>query len=321
MAEVTTLIPLDNINPTEVFVGGGVDVILKEIERKATETTFDVETARGRKDIASMAYKVARSKTVLDDFGKTLVAKWKEDAKKVDVVRKQARDFLEDLQSKVRQPLTDFEAAEDARIAKEKADAELLQAWTDALSEDDLFNRRKAIEAKEAEFAKIEAERKAKEDAERIAKEQAERDERIRQEVEARAKRDAEEAIQSAKEASERAERERLAAIESAKREAELAEQRRIEAEKKAKEDQERAVKAAEERAKKEAEAKERERLAAEAKARAEAERIAANREHQAKINKEVMADLIAIGFDEAKAKFIVMAIASGKIRNVKIQY
>ena len=321
MAEVTTLIPLDNINPTEVFIGGGVDVILKEIERKATESTFDVETARGRKDIASMAYKVARSKTVLDDFGKALVSKWKEDSKKVDVVRKQARDFLEDLQAKVRQPLTDFEMAEDARIAKEKADAELLQAWTDALAEDDLFNRQKAIEAKEAEFAKIEAERKAKEDADRIAKEQAERDERIRKEAEAKAKHDAEEAVQKAKEASERAERERLAAIESAKREAELAEQRRIEAEKKAKEDQERAVKAAEERAKKEAEAKERERLAAEARAKAEADRIAANREHQAKINKEAMADFIAIGFDDEHAKAIVVAIAQGKIRNVKIQY
>ncbi len=254
-------------------------------------------------------------------MGKELTIEQKRQIKKNDVNRNLLWERCEKLQAEKRKPLTDWETAEDARIAKEKADAEFSQALEEALAEDDLFNRKKAIEAKEAEFAKIEAERKAKEGAERIAKEQAERDERIRKEAEAKAKRDAEASIQKAKDAADRAERERLAAIETAKREAELAEQRRIEAERKAKDDQERAVKAAEERAKEEVDEKERERLAAEARAKADADRIASNRSHQAKANKEAMVGFMAIGFNEAQAKIIVVAIASGKITNVFIKY
>jgi len=308
------LIPLDNINPVEVFVNDGLGPILQEIERKATEQTYDIETARGRQDCKSMAYKVARSKTVLDNFGKDLVSDWKEKSKKVDIVRKQARDFLEDLQSRVRKPLTDFEAAEEARIAAEKAAAELLADWESALSEDDLFNRKKEIVRKEAEFARIEAEKKAKEEAERLAQERKEREERIAREAAERAKREAQEAI-------ERAEREKIAAIERAKIEAEQAEKRRIEAERLAKESQARAVREAEERERERLAKIERERLAKEAAEKAEADRKAKLKSHRKKINADALACFEMNGIESDTARAIIDLIADGLIDHITINY
>ena len=63
-----------------------------------------------------MAYKVARSKTTLDDIGKELVAGWKDQAKEVDANRKLARETLDALKIKVRKPLTDWEEKEAKRI-------------------------------------------------------------------------------------------------------------------------------------------------------------------------------------------------------------
>ncbi len=61
-----------------------LDKTLKDIKEKVMAFVPDTSTAKGRKDIASLAYKVAQSKTWLDNCGKNLVAEWKEKSKKVD---------------------------------------------------------------------------------------------------------------------------------------------------------------------------------------------------------------------------------------------
>ena len=58
-----------------VFVPGGVDSILERIFAEARSTPRDISTPAGRDAIKSLAYKVARSKTALDDMGKKLVAR------------------------------------------------------------------------------------------------------------------------------------------------------------------------------------------------------------------------------------------------------
>ena len=327
MAENNALIVVDKLDPIEIFVKGGLDIVIETISKRAEEELKDatLETARGRKIYASVAYKIARSKTLLDDMGKELTIEQKRQIKKNDVNRNLLWERCEKLQSEKRKPLTDWEAAEDARIAKEKADAEFAQAWCDAHAEHTLWLKAKELDALKAEMARKEAEQKAKEEAERIAKEQKEAQEKAAKEAAERATREAEQAAEKARiEAAAKAQ----AIIDEAQRKereaseaAAKAERDRIAAIEKAKSDQEAAVKAAEARAKEEADRKERERLSAEAKAKAEAERIASNRAHQAKINKEAMADFISIGFDDERSKAIVVAIASGKIRNVKIQY
>ena len=102
----------ENLNPVSLFVEGGIDELLDRIETEALSIVPDVETAQGRKDIASVAHNVGKAKVALDNAGKEFVAGKKSELKKFDDQRKKSRDRLVELKIKVRQPLTDFEDAE-----------------------------------------------------------------------------------------------------------------------------------------------------------------------------------------------------------------
>jgi hypothetical protein len=109
------------IQPTDVrafFVESkNIDSILTEIETLANDFTPDVTTLKGRKLIGSQAYAVARTKTFIDGLGKELVDAEKEIPKRIDATRKRVRDFCDELQARVRKPLTDYENAEKSRVA------------------------------------------------------------------------------------------------------------------------------------------------------------------------------------------------------------
>ena len=115
-----SLIAVEKLDVAVVFSESGMIKLLEEIETKAISHVPDITSEQGRKDIASLAYKVTRSKTLIDDLGKEVVSDWKKKAKTIDGHRKIARDFLDNLKDKVRQPLTEWEAAE-AIIKKEEA--------------------------------------------------------------------------------------------------------------------------------------------------------------------------------------------------------
>ncbi len=320
--ESTELVQVATLNPIAVFTGpDGVERILQEIEGKVAEFAPDISTNKGRKEVASMAYKVSQSKVVLDTLGKDLVADWKAKSKQVDESRKLVRDRLDALRDEVRRPLTEWEEAEAARIAAEKLAKEIEQAHEEALVEHAMRKKMEELAAREAELLRQEEERKAKEEAERLEKERQEAEKR-REEEEARRIKEAEE--RAKREAEEEAKRK---IFEAERREAEAqaakerAEQERLAAIERAKEDQARAVREAEERARAEAERKERERLDREAAERAEAERKAADKEHRRKINVEVLEDLMDDGVDEATAKQIIRLVYSGNVRHMKILY
>lgn len=96
----------------EIFTTPGlVPAILDRIRTAATEGfTADLTTDKGRKAIASQAFKVAKSKTYLDNLGKDEVARLKELPKQVDAARKTLRDGLDALADDIRKPLTEWEA-------------------------------------------------------------------------------------------------------------------------------------------------------------------------------------------------------------------
>ncbi|EPK0987483.1 hypothetical protein [Pseudomonas aeruginosa] len=96
----------------------GLDPFLAKIREEIDGFVPDVTTRKGREAIA---YKVARSKTALDNVGKELVADLKEVPKKVDAERKRMRDLLDSWQAEVRQPLTEWEQREEMRKAKHQA--------------------------------------------------------------------------------------------------------------------------------------------------------------------------------------------------------
>lgn len=94
----------------------GLEPWLQQIRVEIDGFTPDISSRKGRDAIASMAYKVARSKTALDNVGKQLVADLKEIPKKIDAERKRVRDTLDAWQEEVRRPLTEWQAAEDRRV-------------------------------------------------------------------------------------------------------------------------------------------------------------------------------------------------------------
>ena len=241
--EEKALIVAEKLDVAVLFTSDGMEETLNKIKEKAMAHVPDISTDQGRKDIASLAHKVARSKTLIDDLGKDLVSDWKKKAKSIDEHRKTARDFLDGLKSDVRKPLDDYEAEqalikeEEDRKEKAKIEARLavlqkvgcslpffdVAAMTDDEYEDRLRKATEAYDAEQKRLADEEAARKA----------EADRLEKQRQEQEAKAKEieEAQRKIDSEKKALEDAKREaeHQAAIEKARKEA--AEQAKKEAE------------------------------------------------------------------------------------------
>ena len=144
------LISVEDIDPLEVFTNDGVKPIIEAIRDKATDFEADASTVKGRKEIASMAAKVSRSKTFLDGIGKELVADWKAKAKVVDISRRTIRDELDKLKEEIRKPLTDWEAEEQARadrLSAEIAKIESLGSDLSGCSSEDLSQRLEAATA------------------------------------------------------------------------------------------------------------------------------------------------------------------------------
>ena len=110
------------LNAVVVFAPGGVEDVLAKLKTQARNEPSDISTAKGRDAIKSLAYKIARSKTALDDLGKQLTADLKKQTGAIDVERKRIRDELDALKDEIRKPLDDFESAEELRI-KDHEDA------------------------------------------------------------------------------------------------------------------------------------------------------------------------------------------------------
>lgn len=121
MSEVTDLVVIEKQNAMAVFTTKEqLDPIIEAIEKEARSLVPDVSTRKGRDAIASMAHKVARSKTYIDNAGKDLVAELKALPKQIDESRRIVRERLEALKDEVRRPLTEWEA-EQERIKAEQA--------------------------------------------------------------------------------------------------------------------------------------------------------------------------------------------------------
>ncbi len=315
----------------------------------------NLDTEKGRKEIASLAYKVARTKTAIDDAGKKLNEEARARINAVDEARREIRKQLDDLKDEVRRPLTEWEGAEKKRekeiedqLAKirtlQRVDIEdnaaSVRARIDdlqAMSIDPEVHRAgigiaenaksAAISALETALARLNREEEERAELERLRTEAAER-ERI--EAEKRAKEDAAR-IQAEV---EKAEQER---VERLQREAE--ERAKAEAERKAREEREATERrhaealAAERRRAEEAEAAaqaERDRIAREeAHRQAEADRAAAeqakreaDRAHRSKIMTAAKEAIMEAGeIDEQVAKNIVLAIVGGAVPNVIIKF
>ncbi|QXL98286.1 cell envelope biogenesis protein TolA [Cronobacter sakazakii] len=260
MSETTDLVVIEKANAMTVFKSTDqIEDILQKVEREVMSFVPDVTTAKGRKEIASLAYKVAQTKTYLDGLGKDLVAELKEIPKLIDANRKTVRDRLDELKEKARQPLTDYEVEqerikqeEEAKRAAEELAKKIESDHEMALLMNDAFDRELAEKKAEQERQRIAHEEEIKRQAEERAKREAEekaaaeiaaakkREEdaiAAKAQAELLAKQEKEKAEREAKEALERAEREKQAAIEAEQRKAREAEATRMAEEKRIKDE------------------------------------------------------------------------------------
>ena len=244
MSEVTDLVVIEKQNAMAVFTTKEqLDPIIEAIEKEARSLVPDVSTRKGRDAIASMAHKVARSKTYIDNAGKDLVAELKALPKQIDESRRIVRERLDALKDEVRRPLTEWEA-EQERIKAEEAmnamhaealemnirfDQELAAKFEAdhemALLMNKDFDRDREEQRRLAEQAQREHEERIKQEAADKAKREAE--ERHKAELDAAARREADEKARD-----EAAEREKAAAVEAERLKAKQAEEKRLAEEK-----------------------------------------------------------------------------------------
>lgn len=341
--------PVDVLQSAEKF-----DELISDIRKAVRDHVPDLTSEKGRKAIASLAYKVTRTKTALDNAGKDLNAEKRKEIDAVDDVRRKVRAELDALAVEARKPLDAWEAAEADRKAKVDRIIILLDATFSAPGD--------TIEQIAASIAEIEAmefdadlfrewleiavkkkldllaylrgahDRATKAEADaaellRLRKDAADREA-------AEAKRIAEETRQrDAREAAEVAER--LAAQAEAKRveDARIAEEKRqkdiadaadaARAEERAKADREAAEKVAAANAEADRLRKaESDRLAEWTQAESDRKAREADQAHRSAILKAAKEAIIEHGgVTEAQAKAIVLAIKGGIVPNITLSF
>lgn len=323
MSEIMDLVVIEKKNAMAVFTNNDqLDPLIEAIEQEARSLVPDVTTKKGRDAIASMAHKVARSKTYIDNAGKDLVAELKALPKQIDESRRVVRERLDALKDEVRRPLTEWEAEQERIKAEEAMNA--LHAEALAMNEEfdrqlaariesdhemallmnDAFDREQADKAAEAERQRIAHEEEIK----RMAAAAAAR------EVEQRAQREREEAAHREavlKAQAEQAERDRIAA------------EQKAEADKKAAVEAERR-KAQEEadRIRREAELREQARLAEEKRKADEQARREADVKHRKAVGAEVVKALMAnTSLTRDQSIEVLTAVKDGRIPHTGISY
>ncbi|EPK3158407.1 hypothetical protein [Klebsiella pneumoniae] len=323
MSEIMDLVVIEKKNAMAVFTNNDqLDPLIEAIEKEARSLVPDVTTKKGRDAIASMAHKVARSKTYIDNAGKGLVAELKALPKQIDESRRVVRERLDALKDEVRRPLTEWEAEQERIKAEEAINAlhaealvmnenidlqRAVQFEADhemALLMNDAFDREQADKAAEAERQRIAHEEEIK----RMAAAAAAR------EVEQRAQREREEAAlreAALKAQAEQAERDRIAA------------EQKAEADKKAAVEAERR-KAQEEadRIRREAEQREQARLAEEKRKADEQARREADVKHRKAVGTEIVKALLAnTSLTRDQAIEVLTAVKDGRIPHTGISY
>jgi colicin import membrane protein len=312
-----TIIPTD-IRLRVFTTPGAIEPWLDHVSKSVAGFTPDTSTPRGRANIKSMAFEVTKSKTYLTKVGKELADEQKAIPKLIDATRKHITETLEALAVSVRQPLTDWEVADEERAASHRAAIASYMAFSQpspelpavSLKGDLAFVEGISIDAEHCEEFLSEYQR-ARDAAVLILKTLIP----IREASEA----DRAELIQLRAAAAARNERDRFEAellenVAAEKARTEEAAARKIEDDRIAAENAARLVREAEERIFREAE---------EAKAREaeEALRRANDAANVEAINNEVIRSFIGAGFSEMDAVAALGLIASGSIPYVTITY
>lgn len=323
MSEIMELVVIEKKNAMAVFTNNDqLDPLIEAIEKEARSLVPDVTTKKGRDAIASMAHKVARSKTYIDNAGKDLVAELKALPKQIDESRRVVRERLDALKDEVRRPLTEWEAEQERIKAEEAMNALHVEALV--MNED--FDRQLAARIEsDHEMALLmndsidreQAEKKAEAERQRIA-----REEEIKRLAEEKAKREAAEQAQREIDAAAAREREAILAKERAEREQREAAERAEREKQAAVEAERRKAQEEADRIRREAEQREQARLAEEKRKADEQARREADVKHRKAVGVEVVKALMAnTSLTRDQAIEVLTAVKDGRIPHTGISY
>jgi hypothetical protein len=344
-AETTEIISIPHKSDVPALFSkeGGIEGLVKRIEKEARSIVIDATTPMGRKDAKSLAAKVSRSKTLIDEVGKEQNEERNRLNKEVNALRNLAKDRLDALRDEIRKPVEEWEQKEIDRVRElekrmdvfglERTNAmhavetiKLMITEVEAVEIDASWEEYEA-DARTAKAAALDKYR-ADLGTAQVREDQEAELMKLRADAEAREKADAERAEKDAAERAdrERAEREQKATQEAEQRAKEAAERAAQEAEAKAarelaeaKEAHAKELAEAKERAEAAAQA-ERDRIAAEEKAKADAEaKRAANKKHRQKIRQEAIDALAKIGPESFNE--IIDAIIAGDVPHTTITF
>ena len=323
MSEIMDLVVIEKKNAMAVFTNNDqLDPLIEAIEKEARSLVPDVTTKKGRDAIASMAHKVARSKTYIDNAGKDLVAELKALPKQIDESRRVVRERLDALKDEVRRPLTEWEAEQERIKAEEAMNALHVEAL--AMNED--FDRQLAARIESDHemallmndaFDREQAEKKAEAERQRIA-----REEEIKRLAEEKAKREAAEQAQREIDAAAAREREAILAKERAEREQKEAAERAEREKQAAVEAERRKAQEEADRIRREAEQREQARLAEEKRKTDEQARREADVKHRKAVGTEIVKALLAnTSLTRDQAIEVLTAVKDGRIPHTGISY
>ena len=117
-AEIQVLEQNSNVIVEAYKVEGGAQSLFDRIAEQVRSVVPDLSTDKKRKEVASLAAKVSKTKVAFDNHGKTLKEQYTVITNKIDTDRKLFRDQCDALRDEIRKPLTDWENADKERIAR-----------------------------------------------------------------------------------------------------------------------------------------------------------------------------------------------------------
>ncbi len=293
---------------------------LIKIKEENSKIVFDYE--KEEKAARSHVAKMRKSKTAISNLHKEKKKFFLEEGRKIDAAKNELIADVEEMIEVHAGPLQKIKDKKDAEIELERKRVEMELDWDAAIAENDLFNREREMKRKEAEQAKIEADRLAKEKAEQDEKDRIAYEAKVKADAEAKAQKDAEEALLKEQQEKERLIQEAKQREEQAKIDAENAEKKRladIEAEKQRAEREKQEALAAQKAEQDKKDKAEADRLAEEK--RIEDARIA-DVEHRRAINASAKEAIIHIcKIPASDAQNVVEQIAMRNIKNISINY
>lgn len=236
MSAEQKLIAIEEIseaNAPAIYVAGGLQQFIDLVKGEVLGEVPDLKTRKGRERIASLAAKVSKSKTAVEKPGRDETRRLKEMPKVVEAELREFVTEMDKLRDETRRPLTEWEQAEAARIARHEQGVAAIKAEgteLGLLNAEDLLARIGRVEgvALGADWEEFAAEagqvkdqvlavlREALGARQKYDAEQAELA-RLRREAEDRAEQDR---IRLAQEAAVEAERQRVAQAQQVEREA-----------------------------------------------------------------------------------------------------